>query len=87
MASDPAGQQSLEPDTLESPDCKSTKDPQEHHGEEMGPGCADYDGLPCVHEGLCSCGGFSQRNPNSFKGMLRELVIAEISSLKRRRVS
>ena len=52
---------------------------------------SDDDGLPCVHEGHCkggcSCGGFSQRNDFTLKGILRGLAIEEIKSLKKRRVS
>ena len=53
--------------------------------------CQDYnisdDGLPCLHDGICSCGGFSQRNPFSLKGILREMVIADVQALKKQRVS
>ncbi len=52
---------------------------------------SDDDGLPCVHEGHCkggcSCGGFSQRNNFTLKGILRGLAIEDIKSLKKRRVS
>ena len=52
---------------------------------------SDDDGLPCVHEGRCkggcSCGGFSQGNTFTLKGILRELAIADVQSLKRKRVS
>ena len=52
---------------------------------------SDDDGLPCVHEGYCkggcSCGGFSQRNNFTLKGILRGRAIEEIKSLKKRRVS
>ena len=51
----------------------------------------DDDGLPCVHEGRCkggcSCGGFSQRNTFTLKGILKELAIADVQALKRKRVS
>lgn len=66
---------------------KSKKDGEQSKELEI----SDDDGLPCVHEGHCkggcSCGGFSQRNNFTLKGILRELAIADIKSLKKRRVS
>ena len=70
---------------------QSKKDGEQSKELENELEISDDDGLPCVHEGHCkggcSCGGFSQRNDFTLKGILRGLAIEEIKSLKKRRVS